>query len=180
MDVPAFIIHEAIQYRLGASDGWELYTYIKEHREHINLCIFDGYTPLQLAVIRDNAVFVKDFLEMGADVNIITSHLPLCTLAKTPDVLRILLKHGASVEAQDEKGNSVIHYFAIQLRLNMIALCMREGIQPILSPNYYGMSAFDMLKQRSEFVADSGLPEVEWIRNIPTTVGRVTKLAVRK
>lgn len=111
------------------------------------------------SIIRNDAKGVVDFLEAGADVNILNEHtnLPPLFLAidnKNPDICEILCKRGAFIGPFDELNITPLGYLLSKnnagyqkldyIKLRIILLLLRYGANPDF--NESGMlSSRDML-----------------------------------
>lgn len=70
----------------------------------------DKMTPLHWAAYRGNVAAIELFLEKGANINAVSENVmglggtPLHNGAKSPEVVKLLVAKGLSVNAQNEKG----------------------------------------------------------------------------
>ncbi|XP_073168829.1 transient receptor potential cation channel subfamily V member 6-like isoform X3 [Lepidochelys kempii] len=93
---------------------------------------YAGETALHIAVVNKNFKLVKAMLEKGADVNNpqatgyvfrLSSHnliyfgehiLSFAACVGSEEIVRLLIKHGANIRAQDSLGNTVLHILVLQ------------------------------------------------------------------
>ena len=99
--------------------------YLVEQGENINAPGSRyGGTALHGAIVRNNANIIKYLLEVGADPNIcdFSRVFPLHTVVVRDDqeTIALLLQHGASVEAANIDGDSLLDYTADVFTQRMI------------------------------------------------------------
>lgn len=73
-----------------------------------NILLQDGNTALTKAIEKDNIEMVQVLLDKGAEINPTNRNVPICS-ATSADMIEFLIKKGASVNAQDSLGNSILH-----------------------------------------------------------------------
>ena len=81
------------------------------HKVHVNVKDYKELTPLHYAVISKELEFVKELLKNGSLVDSPCSYgcQPLHK-ATSFEVAKILIEHGAKVDAEDLGKNNPIHY----------------------------------------------------------------------
>lgn len=76
--------------------------------------ISDNKTPLELAIHYHLVDEVETLLEKGADPNQVTEDgVPLlfkASFLNNPNLVYLLVKHGADIRKKDKEGNDIIHY----------------------------------------------------------------------
>ena len=181
MSIPSEIERESIRYNLGGplTGAFKLINYLKDHHEHINAPIFNELTPIQLAARRGHVYFVKWVLEHGGDADAMGFPLSSAMLARTPDVLDVLLTHGVNMEYRDDRGETALHQYAACGSLEMLKICMKHNAGHALVDNQQ-QSAFQLLERHYPLMCSLDFPEIVWLRQVSQQVGRVTKRAVRK
>ncbi|NP_001186854.1 transient receptor potential cation channel subfamily V member 5 [Xenopus tropicalis] len=101
--------------------------------------LYKGQTALHIAVMRQNMVIVGDLIAKGADVSAPQAvgsffqlrpsnsfyygeHiLSFAACVGNAELVRLLLSHGADLEAKDSHGNTILHILALQS--NKMAAC---------------------------------------------------------
>jgi ankyrin repeat protein len=106
------ILHKIV---LGAVD-YDLEAQLKLTTSNINQQDSKGRTPIAWAAARGDEKCVKILLDFGADPEIScdTGNNPLLrsVRAKSPGCVRLLLQHGANVQARSALGFTALHYAA--------------------------------------------------------------------
>ncbi len=102
----------------------------------------DGHTPLYVASRGANLAMIKQLVEAGANPKSQTSFgdTPLFALAmigetdkRYPDAVTAidyLLKNGASIYAEDGKGDNILHKASFYGNLHLAQLALKNGISP--------------------------------------------------
>lgn len=77
------------------------------------ISVYDGATPLGIAISKGDIEVVKKFIEYGVDVNEKSNGMtPLMVAARYDrvEILKILLSNGAKLNAKDEKGFTALKH----------------------------------------------------------------------
>jgi uncharacterized protein len=99
----------------------------------INSHSFDGFTPLGLAVFFGHPETVNALLDAGADVNVASnesmqvSPLASASAAGQLDIARVLIAHGANVNARASGDFTPLHEAAASGRLEFAGLLLENG-----------------------------------------------------
>ncbi|WP_458125814.1 ankyrin repeat domain-containing protein [Paenibacillus sp. Z3-2] len=119
----------------------------------------DGLTPLGYASHFGQAGAVRVLLEHGADVNALShsriSFIPSNTALhaalageRSPEVIRLLLEHGASTSILDSDGQYVLHSAAFHTdQTELIEKLLQHGADPNAA-NSSGQTALDIALER--------------------------------
>uniref|UniRef100_A0A8C0GQR4 Ion transport domain-containing protein n=1 Tax=Chelonoidis abingdonii TaxID=106734 RepID=A0A8C0GQR4_CHEAB len=122
---------------------------------------YAGETALHIAVVNKNFKLVKAMLEKGADVNNPratgyafrpSSHnliyfgehiLSFAACVGSEEIVRLLIKHGANIRAQDTLGNTVLHLLVLQP--NKIFACQMYNFILSCDKNKRELGALDLI-----------------------------------
>jgi len=100
-----------------------------------------GYTPMCVAVHMRRADLVRVLLERGASPDSGEAFAtPLCDGAGDTEIVKLLLKHKAKVDAQDEDGGTALMGAAAAGNLETVKLLLKAGADPRMHDKY-GMGA---------------------------------------
>jgi ankyrin repeat protein len=105
-----------------------------------------GETPLMMAALRGELVWVKRLVERGAQINR-SGWTPLHYAASGPDpeVVAYLLDRGAAIDAQAANGSTALMMAARYGALDAAPLLLKRGANPSLR-NAAGLSAADFAR----------------------------------
>lgn len=92
-------------------------------------------TPLMFAAIRGDSEFAELLIESGAKVNDQTSMskinpLLLAALVRSPSTAQVLLDGGADPLAEDKRGDTALHYAAVQGTHEILNLLLDASVDP--------------------------------------------------
>lgn len=124
-------------------------SYLQKDKALINTFSVDGFTVLGLACFFKKEKIVKYLLAQGADVNIASNNdfkvAPLHSVATTGNVLlaKLLLQHGADINAQQQSGVTVLHSSAHNGFFELVKLLLENNANPNLKMNT-GQTPLDM------------------------------------
>lgn len=80
-----------------------------EKKGDVNSTGPEGKSPLEIAILSENADMVQEFLKKGANPNGKTKNgMPILPMATTKKVLETLIKGGADVKANDQGGLTIL------------------------------------------------------------------------
>lgn len=77
------------------------------------ISVYDGATPLGIAISKGDIEVVKKFIEYGVDVNEKSNGMsPLMVAARynKVEIIKILLTNGANLNTKDEKGFTALKH----------------------------------------------------------------------
>ncbi|KAF1382146.1 hypothetical protein PFLUV_G00161430 [Perca fluviatilis] len=142
--------------------------------------IFQGVTPLHIAVVTQNISLVRHLIDRGADVATprVTGlffrkslrgliyygeHiLSFAACVGNKDIISMLIDAGASTRVQDERGNTVLHILVLQPNrtiacqaLDLIMARDAELDQPVpidMMPNNRGLTTFKLAAKKGNTV----------------------------
>ncbi|WP_458462391.1 ankyrin repeat domain-containing protein [Paenibacillus sp.] len=138
------------------------------HPELANIENQDGLTPLGYASHYGQAGVVRVLLEHGADVNALShssiSFIPSNTALhaalageRSPEVIRLLIEHGASTSILDSDGQYALHSAAFHTdQTELIEVLLQHGADPI-ALNSSGQTALDIALERGNMSTASCL-----------------------
>jgi ankyrin repeat protein len=93
----------------------------------------DGFTPLGFAVFFSQPEIVKALLDAGADVNLPSREsmkvtpLASAAAAKQTDLARVLIAHGANVNARAASGHIPLHEASANGNVELVKLLIESG-----------------------------------------------------
>jgi ankyrin repeat protein len=92
-------------------------------------------TPLTMAAANGNPAILETLLKAGADANVRTENgATALMLAVTPDAVRVLVAHGADVNAKDTaRGQTALMFAAAKNRPTVIEALIQAGADPKVS-----------------------------------------------
>lgn len=128
-----------------------------EKLDDCNFHILDyaGYTPLHLAVWHNRVEMVRLLLEKGANVDLKTEyrgHTPLMFACFNITITKLLLKHGANINEQNDEGWTVLHYACLDKRYDVIKELLNWNVDLTLK-NSHNLTVFDLsVKPVIEFI----------------------------
>jgi len=99
----------------------------------VNSHAFDGFTPLGLAVFFGHPEAVKLLLDAGADVNLPSREsmkvtpLASASAARQLEIARVLIEHGANVNARAANDFTPLHEAAASGKLDFAQLLLEHG-----------------------------------------------------
>jgi ankyrin repeat protein len=108
----------------------------------INKIYSEEGTPLVYAIRKPSVAQVKILLECGAKPDIpVRDIYPLCfaVLSNKPELVRLLLEHGAEIEQTNERSLSALHMAAQIKNADILDVLLEAGADPNFS--YYGSTA---------------------------------------
>lgn len=92
------------------------------------------FTPLYAACTKANTYYIKRFLELGADPNIVASgsgYTPLIVLANIREAgrkeMELLIEAGARLNDVDDGGRTALFYAVVMGRLDKVAVLCESG-----------------------------------------------------
>jgi ankyrin repeat protein len=108
----------------------------------------EGYLAIHFGAMKGDSATVTEWLQSGGDVDArggAKDHTGLQLAAREGhlEVVRMLLKHGANVNAQNNVGGSSLHAAAFQGRLEVVRELITSGANPKLQ-NGSGRCAVDL------------------------------------
>ncbi|WP_145146520.1 ankyrin repeat domain-containing protein [Paenibacillus xylanexedens] len=142
-----------------AGDVVNLQLLLASHPELTNTENQAGLTPLGYASHYGQAGAVRVLLEHGADVNAIShskiSFIPSNTALhaalageRSPEVIHLLLEHGASTSILDSDGQHALHSAAFHTdQAQLIEMILQNGADPS-ALNSSGQTALDIALER--------------------------------
>lgn len=91
-----------------------------------------GFTPLHLAAAHESHEVTRTLIKRGANVNARSLYRGLSPLHEVhdPEMVRILLAAGAAIEAQDDDGNTPLHWAMWGDRPEVAEELLRNGSNP--------------------------------------------------
>lgn len=123
----------------------------------INHCAQDGYLPLGLACFFGHTGCVSLLIERGADVNAVSRNAMLLRplhsavthddTEKAVQIVRLLLRAGADVNAQQERGYTPLHRAADRGSLELVQLLLLAAADPLIRSDN-GRTAADLAMAR--------------------------------
>ncbi|WP_336759607.1 ankyrin repeat domain-containing protein [Paenibacillus sp. USHLN196] len=137
----------------------KLKSLLDTHPELANSENQDGLTPLGYASHFGQAGAVRVLLEHGADVNALShskiSFIPSNTALhaalageRSPEVIQLLLEHGASTSILDSDGQYALHSAAFHTdHIELIEMLLQNGADPNVL-NSAGQTALDIALKR--------------------------------
>lgn len=159
-------LHLAITY-----GTYPVLSILTQNGAHVNAINESSMTPLHMAADTLNKDMMETLIACGADINCVVSStgntalkLAVCTasskagrlLAAGLGCIRLLLTHGAKVNAQDHEGQTAIHEACFGGREAIIHLLLEfEANVNILTR--HGESPMYMYLQRSSNIRDTAL-----------------------
>lgn len=159
-------LHLAITY-----GTYPVLSILAQNGAHVNAINESSMTPLHMAADILNKEMIETLIACGANVNCVVSStgntalkLAVCTasskagrlLAAGLGCIRLLLTHGAKINAQDHEGQTAIHEACFGGREAIIHLLLEfEANVNILTRN--GESPMYMYLQRSSNIRDTAL-----------------------
>jgi ankyrin repeat protein len=102
----------------------------------INSHSHDGFTPLGLAVFFGQPKAVKTLLDAGADVNLASREsmkvtpLASASAARQLEIARVLIEHGADVNARAASDFTPLHESAASGKTDFAQLLLEHGADP--------------------------------------------------
>jgi len=99
----------------------------------VNSHSFDGFTPLGLAVFFGQPEAVKALIEAGADVNLASREamkvtpLASASAARQLEIARLLIQHGANVNARAANDFTPLHESAASGKIDFARLLIEHG-----------------------------------------------------
>ena len=104
-----------------------------EHGAKIEATDYSSETPLFAAVDEKQISIVRLLLGIGADVNVKNTHNTVLHSASSydsPDLMELLLEHGAEIEAKDGDGDTPLLWAAVCGKIKTVTLLLRLGADP--------------------------------------------------
>lgn len=87
------------------------------------ISVYDGTTPLGIAISKGDIDVVKKFIEYGCNVNEKSNGMtPLMLAARynKVEIIKILLSNGANLKAKDEKGFTALKYAELSNAIEVV------------------------------------------------------------
>lgn len=106
---------------------------IANDRSLVNAYSPDGFTPLGFAVFFTQPEAVNELLNAGADVNLPSREsmkvtpLASAAAAKQTDIARVLIAHGADVNARAASGHIPLHEASANGNVDLVKLLIENG-----------------------------------------------------
>lgn len=124
------------------------------------------WTPLHRAAASSCEAVVELLLQNGADPNAIgkLGEAPL-HIAGSPDIARLLIRHGAKVHLTDQHGNTPMDW-AIKEKNQELILILAKAIPELGTPNYQLLQA----ARRGELTVEADV-QGQWGIYRPLTIG---------
>ncbi|MCK4934447.1 MAG: ankyrin repeat domain-containing protein, partial [Simkaniaceae bacterium] len=111
-----------------------------------------GYTPLHVAIAKDNEAVVKLLISAGVNVNIqITGpeFSPLLYAVETGNnkLVPVLLEAGADISLVDIRGNSCLHSAVVSKNAEIVAVLLQQKEIDLSLQDMEGSTAFHLLAE---------------------------------
>lgn len=87
-------------------------------------------TPMYWAIMANQPASVTTLLDLGATVH--SDHLMTAAIHNTPEIIGILLDHGAQVDAQDQYGDTALMKAARRGNFGCVSMLLAKGANPDL------------------------------------------------
>jgi ankyrin repeat protein len=110
----------------------EIVAWLLKKGADVNTVSQDGKTPLLWAVSTGNLKTVEALLEKGANPNIAVAdgskNTPLhyAVMHPSPEIAKLLLNHGAAIDAVNSKGQQAIHYSILNSTTDCLSLLIKD------------------------------------------------------
>ncbi|MGE5221319.1 MAG: ankyrin repeat domain-containing protein [Omnitrophica WOR_2 bacterium] len=133
---------------------------IRKKPDLVNAYAQDGFQPLGLASFFGHTDIVKYLLSMGADVNSASKNenqvMPLhsAVARQNLEITRILLQHGADVNAVQADDFTPLHAAVQNGQVEMVLLLLDYGANPGIGAANR-LNAIDMARQRNDVVIEN-------------------------
>lgn len=137
---------------------------IRDTPDQANAYAKDGFQPLGLASFFGHTEVVKYLLSAGAEVNSTSKNenhvMPLhsSVARQNLEITRILLNHGADVNAAQADDFTPLHEAVQNGQVDMVQLLLDYGADPGLCAANH-LTAIDMARQRNDAVIENLLLE---------------------
>lgn len=99
----------------------------------------EGYTPLQMAALKDNFEIAEYLVKRGADINHLHSKNDTClhfaALSNGVEIGELLLDNGADISIADDDGFQAIHYAAQSGSKKFAKMLVKRGVDPKVEAN---------------------------------------------
>jgi uncharacterized protein len=125
--------------------------WLRNHPGHVDHYAADGFTLLGLASYFGHLDVVRLLLQRGADPNraarnsLRAAPLHSAVAANHFEIARLLLEHGAAVDADEQGGLTALHVAAENGSVELVKLLREHGARPVAADN--GQTPYDLAVQ---------------------------------
>jgi ankyrin repeat protein len=142
-----------LRYSLAHQD-LEIISYLVEQGADIDALSARNWTCLHSAAGVGNFEFCEYFVKKGANIELktIDGLTPIhvaCVYGQKCEIVKLLLDHGANIEAQDPKGNTALQLSAQIGSIDMVQLLLQSNCDPfgITSTKFWDSRVLDMVHE---------------------------------
>ena len=162
----------------GFDDVERVRELIEENVSCVNACHANGSAPLHWAVRQSSYACAQVLLDSGAEANAVYPSLGWTPLhwATDLEVIRLLVDHGADINAQDRKGRTALHIATYQSDRALAEGLLALGPDTTLR-NRSGKTAFEVARIHCAYLRPTKSGERGWPGpDVPLTIFEVFDL----
>ena len=96
------------------------------------------FSPVFMACMNNHPEIVKILIENDADIHLPSLDCRTCLMVsvKSEEICKLLLDHGAMVNATDKKGKTALQYATEENQIEVTKLLLQHGAEQVIkSPN---------------------------------------------